>query len=273
MLRQLQEARRFDPAEFAPLLHDGNRVGWLRPDFAQALNAFPEAFSASPGSMAVLSVPAMEAAVTALAGQGWVTGWRDERYPVVPGPGGPALFELERAAFRRFGMLARASHLNGWTLQGGELKLWVARRSAAKPIDPGMLDNLVGGGIAAGLTAEAALMKECFEEAGIGPALAQLAVPQELLRVTRAVATGLHDELIHAFDLELPDPFVPKNQDGEVAGFMLLSADEVMARLSGGEFTVDAGAVTADFLWRRGFIADPRVGEALDRLRKAALPA
>ncbi len=43
--------------------------------------------------------------------------------------------------------------------------MWIARRSPTKPIDPGMLDNLVGGGLAAGLTVAQTLVKEGWEEA------------------------------------------------------------------------------------------------------------
>ena len=43
--------------------------------------------------------------------------------------------------------------------------MWIARRSPAKAIDPGMLDNLVGGGVAAGQTITTTLIKEAWEEA------------------------------------------------------------------------------------------------------------
>ncbi len=51
-------------------------------------------------------------------------------------------------------------------------RMWLARRSPAKAIDPGMLDNLVGGGIAAGQSVAATVVKEAWEEAGIAATLA-----------------------------------------------------------------------------------------------------
>jgi 8-oxo-dGTP pyrophosphatase MutT (NUDIX family) len=273
MLERLRAAGDFDPAGFIPLLQGGKRVGWLRPAFAAALEAHPLAFRRTPAGVAIIDEKALDPVVEKLAADGWISGWRDERYPVLQGPGAAVLFELERASFRRFGLLARASHLNGWTRSTGGWKLWIARRSPRKPIDPGMLDNLVGGGIAAGSTPEATLLKECAEEAGIPAALAGQAVAAGTMRVQRAVDAGLHDELIHAFDLEVPEGFVPVNQDGEVAAFMLLDAEAVVARLAAGEFTADAGAVTADFLWRKGALTDPAIGEALAALRAAAEPS
>jgi 8-oxo-dGTP pyrophosphatase MutT (NUDIX family) len=270
MIDQLRGAAHFDPAGFVALLHGASRVGWLRPDFALALEAFPETFAREPRGITVVSTATLDTVVSMLARQGWIGGWRNERYPVTPGPGQGTLFELERAAFRRFGMLARASHMNGWTRSAGSWKLWVARRSPTKPVDPGRLDNLVGGGIAAGSSPEATLVKECAEEAGIPAQLAREAVAVGTMRVSRAVEDGLHDELIHAFDLELPAGFTPCNNDGEVAEFMLLEPGAVAARLEAGEFTLDAGAVTADFRWRRGALTNPQLGPALAALRAAS---
>ena len=69
-------------------------------------------------------------------------------------------------------------HLNGIA---GE-RMWLARRSPTKQIDPGMLDNLVAGGISVGFSARDPLVKEAWEEAGI---------PAELAR--KAVASGTRE--------------------------------------------------------------------------------
>jgi 8-oxo-dGTP pyrophosphatase MutT (NUDIX family) len=266
MLEVLQKAVLFDAAAHLALDCGAHRVGWVQPAFADALAAHPAVFAREANTVRILAPAELDAAVRALAAKGWIHGWRDERYEVRAGA--ETLFTLERAAFRPFGLLASASHLNGWVRDGAAVRLWVARRSAAKPVDPGMLDNLVGGGIAAGSTPLATLEKECMEEAGIPPALLRLAQAAGRLRVTRAVENGVNDEVIHAWDLELPGDFVPANQDGEVAGFALLDLDTIAAKLLAQEFTVDAAAVSIDFLWRRGVLADPAVGEALAVLRR-----
>ncbi len=267
MLPRLEAATLFDPSAHLPLTCPGaGRVGWVTAGFATVLEAFPDAFACNGGKLAIVSPDRLQTAVRALHAAGWIAGWRDERYEV-RGPGGESIFTLERAAFRRLGLQARAVHLNGWVRDGGGWRLWIARRSAAKPIDPGMLDNLVGGGIGAGYSPLETLLKECGEEAGLPETLARRAVPIGRFRVLRSVPDGVHDETIHAFDLELPGDFAPTNRDGEVADFTLLDAGEAAARLAAGEFTVDAGVVTIDFLWRRGTLRDPRVGAALDALR------
>jgi hypothetical protein len=76
--------------------------------------------------------------------EGFIPGWRNERYRIADA------FEIERAAARPFGLTTQAVHLNG--IAGD--RMWLARRSPSKQIDPGMLDNLVAGGISAGFSAE-----------------------------------------------------------------------------------------------------------------------
>ena len=83
----------------------------------------------------------------ALADDHRLTAWRNECYAVANEFGALPWFELERAAARYFGVRTYAAHVNGLIrLRNGDVAMWIARRSAAKAIDPGMLDNLVGGG-------------------------------------------------------------------------------------------------------------------------------
>lgn len=261
-LPPLLQARLFEASAHLPLLlPEGGRVGWVKRDFAPALDGFKQAFYLSESKVSIRSEYALQSAVRDLAVAGWIRGWRDEPYPV-PGTD----WTLERAAFRRFGLPCRAVHLNGWTLVDGRAELWVARRSPAKPIDPGLLDNVVGGGIAAGFSVLDTLAKECGEEASIPCAFAASARPGSVLRTRRDVPEGVHDEEIHVFDLELPPDFTPSNRDGEVAGFERCPLDEVVALVEQGRYTVDAGLATVDFLWRRGVLRDPAIGAALAAL-------
>ena len=149
--------------------------------------------------------------------------------------------------------------------------LWFARRSPDKPIDPGFLDNLVGGGIAAGSTADATLVKEAWEEAGIPEAMARRASLVSVLHVKRAMFDGLQRETVFAHDLLLPPEFVPANQDGEAVEHRLVDLAEA-ARTIGhdaglDQVTLDASLVVLDYLIRHGEIAPgQRHFPALDAL-------
>jgi 8-oxo-dGTP pyrophosphatase MutT (NUDIX family) len=136
-------------------------------------------------------------------------------------------------------------HVNG--IVAGKA-MWIARRSPAKPIDPGMLDNLVGGGMTAGLTRAEVLEKEAWEEAGIGAELARRATPGGTVRILREVPEGVQSEVIYVYDLALPEDFEPKNQDGEVSQFMLLP----FAEIAESRLTFEAALVAADYFKRSG---------------------
>ena len=242
--------------DLVPLIAAGTSIGALSSDFAARVIRSGEGLLTWSNRGLQLNDALQSETLTsvwaALAGElreeGWFGAWRDEAYDVRVGEAdesAPVLCQLERGAFRRFGLRSRAVHVNGVTADG---RMWIARRSMHKAIDPGMLDNIVGGGIASGENAATTLIRECAEEAGIAHEVARLAVPSEVLHARRLEDEGVHDEILHVFKLTLPDGFVPRNTDGEVADFGLLEAKEVAARIVAGDFTQDAAAVASAWL-------------------------
>jgi 8-oxo-dGTP pyrophosphatase MutT (NUDIX family) len=253
-------------AALVPLVVDGRRVGELTEARARRLAAFGDVFAADGAGLAF--VPALDDASTrtralervtrTLAGEGALTAWRDERYEARAGDGLPVAFALERAAARYFGLRTSAVHVNGLVDTGGGAAMWIARRSADKAIDPGLLDNLVGGGIAAGASVAGTLVKEAWEEAGIDAATARGARPAGTLHVRRLQPDGLQHETIHVHDLWLPQDFVPAGQDGEAVEHRLVPLDAMAALLANADgpdvLTGDATLVAVDALLRLGAI-------------------
>ncbi len=259
-----------DAAARLPLFVDGLEVGsvardtlWLLRDLAPAAGA---PVQLSPSAVHWLGGPgaARDAALdrlhTALRDQGQIRAWRDERYAVVDPASGAELAEIERAASRFWGTLTFGAHATGYVAgrDGRPAALWIARRSATKHTDPGMLDNLVGGGVPRGQSPADALAREAWEEAGLDAA--RLPLPRTasaLLQLRRDIPEGLQYEWLYAYDLALPEGLAPANQDGEVAGFELLTPDAAMHRALDGAMTVDAALVTLDFGLRHGLLAEP----------------
>jgi len=176
-----------------------------------------------------------------------LNGWRDEEFSWIDEYGHDR-FRVERTFFRAFGLHSRAIHINGFTTQN---KLWLARRSHRKHIDPNLLDNVTAGGISANETLLQCAVRELREEAGIGQELTHLLNPIGSIDVRRGlVDSSLHHETLYTFDLELPLSFQPKNQDQEVSDFILVNYEEALDFVLKEELTIDAGVVTADFLLR-----------------------
>ncbi len=140
-----------------------------------------------------------------------------------------------------------------------------------------MLDNLVGGGIAAGQTIAATLVKEAAEEAGIDASLAREARPAGAVQIFREQPDGIQRETIFVHDLWLPESFVPVAVDGEVASTMLVTlidAARIAGNADGADLaTADASLVIADCLIRHGAIAPGTPGcTALEALRHPDAP-
>lgn len=249
-----------------PLQIGGSVAGWLTTERVARIARFDRIFDVSRDR--VEFVPdladgrsrsaAIAHVARVLAGEGVLSAWRDERYAVAPAEGGEPWFLLERAAARYFGVHTCAAHVNGLVASAAGTTMWLARRSPGKAIDPSLLDNLVGGGVAAGTDVARTVVKESWEEAGIAADLAAAALACGTVRIRRMQRDGLHWETIHAHDLWLPASFVPVNQDGEAVEHRrvpLAEAAMLIAHSDGPDVvTADASLVILDCLLRAGAI-------------------
>lgn len=251
----LQGVPRFVPTDELRLHLDGHAVGWVRPAVAEALCGYDGARARrergvlhirSAGDLAARSA-LLQGWAEALRRDGLLLNWRDEAMQL--DHGGTPFLILERAAFRTLGLRTPSVHMNGWVAHPDGVRLWVAQRSAHKFVDPGKLDNLVGGGLAAGESAAIGLAREAWEEAGL--AFRQTPSPRARLLIHRRIGEGVQDECIQVHDVWLPAHWQPANQDGEVAGARLLALAEALPLLLAGEFTWDAGLVVLDGLLRQ----------------------
>ena len=259
----VQSACAFDPADsLLPFTVEGVLAGWMKRSFAEHLREWSAVFSVRPRGVAMLGSfetaeqrsVAIAEVVESLATQTVINGWRNERVAVAETFYSPPLFHIERAATRYFGLTMHASHLNGLTTINGQRHMWIAQRADRKFVDPGKLDNLAAGRITRGLAPFDNMVKEAFEAAGIAPELGNTATSTGVVRCKCEVEEGLHHEIIFVHDLQLPDNFVPQNQDGEVSSFKCVPMAKMLQRLEENprEFTVDAVLVALDCLIRHG---------------------
>ena len=251
---------------YRPLRVGRQAAGWVDDTRAARLAEFTDvftvrddgvSFAAGLADVAARS-EAMEHVARALAVSRDLTAWRDERYAVAPQFGAAPWFLLERAAARFFGIRTYAAHINGLVQRDDGIAMWIARRSATKSIDPGMLDNLVGGGVAAGQSVAAAVVKEAWEEAGITAPLVARAQPTGAVHLCRELPDGLQRETIFVHDLWLHIDFVPMSQDGEVTEHrlvpLLATALLIGHRTGTDVVTADAALVVLDCLLRHGAV-------------------
>ena len=261
----LQEAMQAVPDDAVPwyLGDAASPTGYLKPEHAKVLLSLRQDWLTEPQGLrwdTPEKTPASRSLALAklaaeLSDLGHVTGWRNEKFsywpdttilanghPVEPTNKLAAAFEMERAAYRFFGLRANAVHVNGFTEDG---YMWCGRRSMAKATDPGMLDNMAAGGLTVGESLQSCGVREMAEEAGLSESLALSAVAQGQVTTCRAVPRGWHYETLWVYNLLMPADVKPVNQDGEVAEFSLLSPQQVVQAIAAKHMTVDAACVVA----------------------------
>lgn len=243
-----------------PLWLNGLNLGRLNGQWLERVaRDWPERFEEKPEGifLGTANWLAMGDSLQHMA-QGWhrlghLGGWRNEKFDVADECGN-VLFALERAAFRPLGLKSQAVHINGLAEHNGEWMFWIGRRSPFKAVAPNKLDNLVGGGVASGEGIREAMLREGAEEAGIGAQLLQNLPRQSRRLSVRPVSRGLHNELLHIFDVVLLPDMQPENQDGEVAEFKLMGVAELTEAMCGGLLMNDAMLATLDAFARYGLL-------------------
>ena len=275
-VERLQACSLFEPADYLPFLVDGARVGLVRPEFAARLAGFPEVFEVEADWVALAPQlagveergRAVRIVLRQLAEEGLIRSWRDEPYPVAARPEGPLLFLMERAAIPQFAIWATGVHLNGFVRKGGDLFMWVGRRSPDKHIAPNKLDQIVAGGRSALHGIRETLLKEAEEEAGLNATLASRAISVGALSYCTRRQEGLRRDILYVFDLELPPDFTPIANDGEIAAFELLPIEQVLERVRDtDDFKFNCALVVIDFLIRHGVLTPENEPDYLTLVR------
>ena len=229
------------------------QVGWVKPDFAAKLAAFPEIVPATDG--AVLTDAAALPVIARRLSDAGCYRWRREEFDIRAEPDGPVLARLDRGALPSFGVMAVGVHVNGIVRRPDGPHVWVARRAADKLLDPSKLDHIVAGGVPAGLTPFETLVKEAAEEAAIPASLSRLAVPVATITYAMERPEGLRRDLLHCYDLELPEDFAPRPADGEVEAFELWPIARVMQTVRDTDtFKFNVNLVLIDLFQRMGLI-------------------
>jgi 8-oxo-dGTP pyrophosphatase MutT (NUDIX family) len=229
----------------------GHAVGWVAPGLAERLLQL----GAERTDEGVALQPyQLQPVARALAHEGRLP-WRAEAFDVRATAEGEALGRLDRGALPAFGVLALGVHVNGLVQTGGETRLWVARRAANKRLDPSKLDHLVAGGVPAGYGPWETLIKEAEEEAGLPPELARHATHVGTIGYAMERQEGLRRDLLHCYDLVVPESFVPEARDGEVEAFQMWELPRVLDAVRHTDaFKFNVNLVLIDLFLRRDMI-------------------
>ena len=263
-LDHIEICNRHDLAGFRPLAAAGQVIGYVSSGLAGIILGHGDAIQADGDGLRLNarldSVDVRSAAIAGLVGDlaaaGHIPNLRGEMYPVAAAYGDAALFAIDRAAVPPFGIRGYGVHVNGFQRnQSGQIHMWIARRGANQILCPGMLDNMVAGGLPIGLSPMEDVIKECAEEADLPAELARTARQASEISYVMEMDGTLRQDRMFCFDLELPAEFTPFNRDGEAAEFYLWPIEKVAEIVRGTmAFKFNCNLAIIDFLIRHGLI-------------------
>lgn len=260
-LDHLRACNAHDLGNFLPFRVAGQTVGWLRRPFAARLCGLGNSFAARNDAIHLadhLITPDQRSQAVADACRslgGDIPTPRGELYAVKTDWGQPTLLSIDRAWASLFGIRAFGVHVNGLVATSQGLGIWVAKRADDRQVAPGQLDNIIAGGQPAHLTLADNLIKEAAEEADVPAHLAAQARPVGAISYCMEDEWGLKPDTMFCFDLILPPDFTPRNTDGEIQSFALMSLAQVVDRVrETQDFKFNVNLVIIDLLIRLGVL-------------------
>lgn len=252
---------------YLPLQFQSEQIGWVYWENLPILHHFPKIFLIEQEKVLFTELfiqSSFEIRNELLAEfslflkkNGIIQNWRNEAYGIYYPDSDlkNALFTIERGVAPFLGFRVFGVHINGYQYTDNTHqveKLWIAKRSKLKFIEPHKLDNLAAGGLSYGENPLETAKREAMEEAKVPEILTEkLQFISRFNYLTEHEGT-IRNECIFMFDLPLPETFTPMINDGEVEDFYHLAPKEVeMALLDGNRFKPNSGLVTLQFLLRK----------------------
>ncbi len=263
-LQRIEACNQYDLSIYKKFEIQNENLGWVNPAFCNQLSNYPDVFVITDTSItfhkelntADKMTSAAAKVFSELHQQGIIDTWVDEIYPVLMRFAETPRMFVERAATSYLGIKSFGVHVNGLVEKEDGVYVWVGTRTMDKPFWPGKLDQMVAGGQPAGMGLLDNLVKEAAEEANIPEQLARQANYITSLSYCYEGNRGINPDTLFVYDLWLPESFIPKNTDGEVSSFQLISIEKLATIVEHTtEFKENCDLVNIDLLLRHGLIA------------------
>ncbi len=268
LLDRINALKLFTPEDFIAFRAEGLAdLGFIRREFVPILREFPDIFVESPEAVDLhpaldtyeKRTRAFERVVETLDARNVFTFRKmREMYPVHPGWGRPALFEVERNTTIFLGVRTQGVHVNGYSCDAkGRRTIWLQERARTISAWPGRLDQMAAGGQPVGISVRDNMIKEGGEEALLDASLMEQAVSVGTISYCLNFAEGIRRDTIFLFDLCLPEGIAPRPDGEEVAAFHAIPEKEALAMLydpAETRFKPNADLALIDFFVRHGVV-------------------
>ena len=150
------------------------------------------------------------------------------------------ILKLDGCGVDMFGVIEYSVHLSAWTMTAEGIKSWVSRRATTKMSSFRMLENTVGGSLAASEKLLHGIIPECEDEICWDPACTRAdiracGVNPFQLTVTDLLKPACQHQVQYLYKMEPRQDIVPRTGGEQVGELSLLSLEEFSEAMANGE--------------------------------------
>jgi len=234
-IQRLKDCNTHKELNFFKFFINNYHVGFIKKKNLNIINKFPDIFLIEKNKILLKKkinnfkkrTYAINRVFNFLVKEKIISSKHREYFPVFKSFKLKPLLKVQRLIGPFFGFQFFGVHLNGFLKKKDKYFMWIGRRSLNGNF-PNDLDQIAAGGLPFNVTIKKNLIKESYEEANINKKL--ILKSKYLGTISYRVEThfGVSRYILFCYNLELPEDFTPKNNDGEVIKFYLWPIEKIL---------------------------------------------
>ena len=271
-VQRLKDCNKYKESNFFKFFINNHHVGFIKKKNLNIINKFPNFFLLKKNEIFLKKeinnfqkrTYAIDQVFNFLLKQKLISSKHREFFPVFKSFKTKPLLKVQRLIGPFFGFQFFGVHLNGFLKKNNKYFMWVGRRTK-KGNFPNDLDQIAAGGLPFNVTIKKNLIKESYEEANINKTLILKSKYDGTISYRVETKLGLSRHILFCYNLELPETFVPKNNDGEVINFYLWPIEKILKIIKQSTmFKFDCSIVILLFVLKKKIIQIKKIKEMLN---------
>ena len=271
-VQRLKDCNKYKESNFFKFFINKYHVGYIKKKNLNIVNKFPKFFILKKNKIFLKKeinsfqkrTYAINQVFLYLLKKKLILSKHREFFPIFKSFKSKPLLKVQRLIGPFFGFQFFGVHLNGFLKKNNKYLMWVGRRTR-KGNFPNDLDQIAAGGLPFNITVKKNLIKESYEEANISKTLILKSKYDGTVSYRVETKLGLSRHILFCYNLEFPNDFTPKNNDGEITNFYLWPIEKILKIIKHSrKFKFDCALVILLFVLNKKIIKIKKIKQMLN---------